>query len=70
MFNEKIQKIVLCLIDEIAFRIAPFAVILIEIAIGLPADIEVFVKRHSAALAVKLSGASEECIDRDVELSG
>ena len=67
--DQEIKKVVLCLINEIALRVAPLAVILIEITVRFPADVEVFVKRHSAALAVKLSRASEERVDRHVELS-
>ena len=58
VIDQEIKKIVFCLINEIAFRIAPFAVVFVEITVRLPADVEILVKRHSAALAVKLSGAS------------
>ena len=69
MVYKEIEKGIFGLINEVTFCVAPFAVIFVEVAVRLPADIKILVKRHSAALAVKLSGASEERIDRYVELS-
>ena len=69
MIDQEIKKIVLSLIYKIALSVAPLAVILVEVTVRFPADVNVFVKRHSAALAIKLSGASEKRVDRYVELS-
>jgi len=46
--------------------IAPFAVFLVEKAVRFPADIGV-VKRHTAALANKLSRRAEKRVDRNVK---
>ena len=70
VINEEIQEIFFGCIHEFAVGVAPLAVVLIEETVRLPADVQIVVQGHAAALAVELSGASEQCVDRYVELAG
>ena len=70
LFYEEIEKEVFALIGEFAVGVAPFAVILVERAVGLVTDERIVVERHSAALANQRLRRTQERVDGHIELLG
>ena len=66
---QKIQQLIQPGVDKFSVGIAPFAVLLIEGAIWLPADIGVL-QRHTTALADQLPGRAKRGVDGDIKQPG
>ena len=66
---QKIQQLLQAGVDKLSVGIAPFAVLLIEGAIWLPADIGVL-QRHTTALADQLPGRAKRGVDGDIKQPG
>ena len=69
VLNAEVDQLLLTVIFEFAVCIAPFAVILIERAVGFPAHGPVL-ERHAAALTDQLSRRTQQRIDRNIEHPG
>ena len=61
--DKKFQQLIRTAIGESAIGIAPFAVLLIELAVRFTADDLVTVQRHAATLADQLTGIAQQVID-------
>ena len=66
MPDEKVDELTQIAVYELAFRIAPLAVVLVKRAVRLTAQKSIF-KRHAAALADELYGRAEKGIYGYVE---
>ena len=63
MCDQEVKQGFLALVCELAIGIAPFAIILIETAVGLTTDHRIIRQWHSAALTVKRPGRAQKRID-------
>ena len=57
-------------IDKISVSVAPFTVVLVELAVGLAAYDGVIVQRHTTALAYELTRRAEQRIYRNIKQRG
>ena len=70
MFDQEINQCLPGRIRIFSVRVAPLAVVFIKETVRFPADVQIIVQGHAAALTVELPGASEQSVDRYVELAG
>lgn len=66
MTFQKIQQFLKARVDEFPVGITPLAVLLVEGAVRLPADVGVL-QGHAAALADQLPGGTQQSIDGDIK---
>ena len=69
MTFQKIQQFLKARVDEFPVGITPLAVLLVEGAVRLPADVGVL-QGHAAALADQLPGGTQQSIDGDIKQPG
>ena len=68
LLYEEIEQQIFALIGELAIGIAPFAVVLVERAVGFVTDERIVGERHTATLANQCLRRTQERVDRHVEL--
>ena len=66
---QAVQQFLKARVNEYSVGITPFAVLLVEGAVRLPADIDIL-QGHTAALTDQLSVGTQQSIDRDIKQSG
>ena len=69
MALQEIQQFLKARVDKFPVGITPLAVLIIEGAVRLPADIDVL-QGHTAALANQLPGRTQQGVDGDIKQSG
>ena len=69
MTFQEVQQFLKAGVDKFPVGITPLAVLLVEGAVRLPADIDVL-QGHTAALANQLPGRTQQGVDGDIKQSG
>ena len=70
IFDEKIEQRIFGLVGEIAVGVAPFAILLVETAVGIEAHHRIVRERHSTALAKQCLRRAEQGVDCNAKLLG
>lgn len=66
--DEEVDERVLVLIDEIAVGVAPFAIVLVERAVGFVANHRIVRQGHTTALTVQRLRRAKQRVDRHAKL--
>ncbi len=68
--EEEVEQGVFVLVGELTIGVAPFAIVLVERAVGFVADHRVVRQRHATALTIKGLRRTEQGVDGYAELLG
>ena len=68
--EEEVEQGVLVLVGELTIGVAPFAIVLVERAVGFVADHRVVRQRHATTLTIKGLRRTEQGVDGYAELLG
>ena len=68
--EEEVKQGVFVIVGELAIGVAPFAIVLVERAVGFVADHRVVRQRHATALTIKGLRRTEQGVDGYAELFG